>query len=129
MKRLLPSSGGIYLLPLLLILITVESYILDETLIEQELLTLVTEVFPISQELLINNFEKLLQVRGKVGSIATIGLLWSATAAFHTLIVNINRAFPDADPQQQKNQCRHFSEAHHIPVQFQVRTRCYQFLD
>jgi membrane protein len=86
------------LFPLLLILITVESYILDETIIEQELLTLATEVFPISQELLITNFEKLLDTRGQVGTIAIVGLLWSATAAFHTLIININRAFPNADP-------------------------------
>jgi len=86
------------LFPLLLILITVESYILDETIIEQELLMLATEIFPISQDLLVSNFEKLLDIRGQVGSVATIGLLWSATAAFHTLIVNINRAFPDADP-------------------------------
>jgi membrane protein len=85
------------LFPLLLVLITVESYILDDTIIEQELLTLATEVFPISQELLINNFERLLAIRGQVGSIAIVGLLWSATAAFHTLILNINRAFPEAD--------------------------------
>ena len=32
-----------------------------------------------------------------MGSIAIVGLLWSATAAFHTLILNINRAFPEAD--------------------------------
>jgi membrane protein len=85
------------LFPLLLVLITVESYILDDTIIEQELLTLATEVFPISQELLITNFEKLLDMRGQVGSIAILGLLWSATAAFHTLIINVNRAFQEAD--------------------------------
>ena len=85
------------LFPLLLILITVESYILDDAIIEQELLTLATEVFPVSQKMLISNFESLLTMRGQVGSIAIVGLLWSATAAFHTLIVNINRAFQEAD--------------------------------
>ena len=85
------------LFPLLLALVTLGSYFLDEAIVRQELTGWVEGAFPASQELIIGNIESLLNQRGAAGLVAIMGLLWSATGVFFNLIKNINRAWPEAD--------------------------------
>ena len=62
----------------------------------QQVLSLVTGVFPTAQQLVIQNIDQVLDSRGTVGTIAAIGFLWSATGFFRSLCRNVNRAWPRA---------------------------------
>ena len=56
----------------------------------------VTEALPTAKELVQQNIEHMLDIRGTIGLAGTIGLLWSATAVFTVLASNVNRAWRDA---------------------------------
>jgi len=81
------------LFPLLLTLIAVGSFVLESQQVQQQLLELVTETIPVSQALIGQNIQQVLDLRGPVGIVGLIGLLWSATGVFNTLAYNINRAW------------------------------------
>lgn len=85
------------LFPLILFIITIGSYILEASIIQQLLFDWAGQVFPTAQDLVVRNVKSVLSLRGTFGIVALISLLWSATSVFYMLILNINRAFPDAD--------------------------------
>jgi len=87
------------LFPLLIFLIIIGSTVLEIDQVQKQVLSFVGEVFPASKELVANNIQQVLSLRGAVGIIGIIGLLWSATAVFSALVRNINRAWHTAGPR------------------------------
>jgi membrane protein len=85
------------LFPLLLVLITVGSYLIRDPQIVQQIMAWSIEAIPVSQEIVIRNIETVLEQRGTVGLVGMIGLLWSGTNVFSILSLNINRSFPDTE--------------------------------
>jgi membrane protein len=86
--------------PLLIFVVTFSSSLLQEREVQQEILAFVADVLPASQDLVRGNIEQVLELRGPLQIVGTIGLLWSATAVFNVLAHSINRAWHTA---QQRN--------------------------
>jgi len=87
------------LFPLLLSLIIGGSFILESEQVQQWVLEVVVEFFPVAQQLIERNIRGVLELRGTVGLVAFIGLAWSATGALTILARNINRAWTEASPR------------------------------
>jgi YihY family inner membrane protein len=84
--------------PLLLVIVSVGSLLVDPAIIEQEMIKVLPNLIPVSQDYLLSNLEQLLKVRGTVSIISLAGLIWSSSAVFATLIRNVNSAWPSAAP-------------------------------
>jgi membrane protein len=84
------------LFPLLLVLAAAGSYVLDRQHVFQQVVDLVSNAIPISQNLIEENLRQVLQMRGVVGLISLGVTLWSASGAFAILTRNINRAWRKA---------------------------------
>ena len=97
------ASIGFYavfsLFPLLLILVAVASRFLETADSQERLLTAVLRFLPVSREVIHQNFLAVVRVRGTVGGIGAVGLLWASTSALSTLVRNLNRAWPTARPR------------------------------
>jgi membrane protein len=85
------------LFPLLLVLITIGSFLVRDQGIVQVIINWSTEVIPVTPEIIERNIETVLEQRGTVGLVALIGLLWSGTNVFAILALNINRSFPGTE--------------------------------
>jgi membrane protein len=85
------------LFPLLLVLASVTSSILRDEQAHQEAIAFVQQAFPISQGLIERNVQRVLELRGTVGLVGLVGLLWSASGVFNTLAYNINMAWSRAE--------------------------------
>jgi membrane protein len=83
------------LFPLLLMLIVGGSYFLDR----QQVFTNVTRFFhqalPISQDWIEEILQQVLRIRGRVGLLSILMLLWSASGFFTNLVYNIDLAWPE----------------------------------
>jgi membrane protein len=84
------------LFPLLLVLIAAGSFVLERQAVQQAVLKYTAEAFPTSQQLIQKNLEQVLNLRGAVGIVGLVGLLWSASGVFTTLAFNINLAWEKA---------------------------------
>ncbi len=84
------------LFPLLFFLVAIGSSVLKSQQVQQQVLTFVTESLPTARDLVEKNIDHMLEIRGTVGLVGTIGLVWSATAVFNALTHNINRAWRNA---------------------------------
>ncbi len=84
------------LFPRLLFLIAVGSYFVSRTVVERDLLLNITSIIPQSQDIIEKNIQKVIDLRGPVGIVALISLLWSATGVFSTLADHVSRAWPEA---------------------------------
>ncbi|MCL4295039.1 MAG: YihY/virulence factor BrkB family protein [Anaerolineae bacterium] len=84
------------LFPLLFFLVAVGSSVLKDEQVQRQVLASVTEALPTARDLVEKNIEHMLEIRGTVGLLGTIGLAWSATAVFNALTHNINRAWRNA---------------------------------
>jgi membrane protein len=85
------------LFPLLLLLISLTSSILQGDQAQQQTISFIQEAVPVSQQLLEQNIDRVLDLRGTVGIIGLVSLLWSASGAFTILSQNINRAWARAE--------------------------------
>ncbi len=85
------------LFPLMLFLVVGGSSILESQTNQEQLIDYITNAIPLSQELIRKNVLSVIRLRGPVSAIAIIGLLWSGTSVFNSLVLNINRAFPGAN--------------------------------
>jgi len=84
--------------PLLLSILAIGSFIIDQATVERELLNFLPNLLPVSQDFIMTNVQQVFKLRGAISSVAVVGLIWSATAVFTTLIRNINAAWPAAAP-------------------------------
>ncbi|MBG0770168.1 MAG: YihY/virulence factor BrkB family protein [Anaerolineaceae bacterium] len=82
--------------PMILVIIVVGSYFVDQNVVQNQLLNLLQGVIPGAKDLVIGNIERVLQQRGAVTLFALFSLVWSAINMFNILAKNINRAFPKA---------------------------------
>lgn len=85
------------LFPLLLFLIAVGSSVLRSTRVQEQVLRFAREAFPPAQELVAQNIRQVLELRGTVGAVALIGLLWAGSGVFTVLARHINRAWHAAE--------------------------------
>ena len=81
------------LFPLMLVLVAVGSLLLVNNPL-QHILDLITQVLPISRSLIETNIQRVLQMRGSVGVIGLVTLIWSASGGLAALVNNINLAWP-----------------------------------
>jgi len=97
------ASIGFYavfsMFPLLLIFVAVASRFLESADAQERLLEAVLRFMPVSRELVRQNVLAVVRVRGTVGGIGALGLIWASTSAFSTLVRNLNRAWPMARPR------------------------------
>lgn len=87
------------LFPLLLALVAAGSFFLDKQDVFHQVVNLVSNAFPISQNLVEENLRQILRLRGAVGFVSLGVALWSASGAFAVLSRNINRAWTEAPPR------------------------------
>jgi membrane protein len=87
------------LFPLLLALVAIGSLVLDRQQIMDQVISLVSQAFPVGRGLIEQNLQQVIQLRGAVGLISLVGAVWSATGVFTVLSRNINRAWTDAEPR------------------------------
>lgn len=87
------------LFPLLLALIAAGSFLLQRQVVMERVINVILEVVPVSQALIEQNVERLLELRGTVGLIGLVGLIWSGSGVFSGLVLNINRAWKKAGRQ------------------------------
>jgi membrane protein len=85
------------LFPLLLALVAAGSFFLESERAYREVVDLVTQAIPVSRGLIERNIRRVLELRGTVGIVGLIGLLWSAIGVFTILANHINRAWPGAE--------------------------------
>ncbi len=85
------------LFPLLLLMISIIGFLLSRSRAYEETLRLAQQALPVSQHLLQENLQQVLELRGTVGAVSLVSLLWSASGAFTMLSQHINHAWPDAE--------------------------------
>ena len=83
--------------PLLLLLISVGSTLLEGQDVQQIIVDAVTQVIPSAKELILDNIGAVLAARGAVNVVSSIGLLWSASGLFSGLSYNVNRFWPNSE--------------------------------
>lgn len=84
------------LFPLLLSVIATGSFFLRGELVKQQVVRSVTQVVPVSEDLILRNVEQVLEQRGTVGLVGLAGLLWSGTGVFTVLVTHVNQAWTEA---------------------------------
>jgi membrane protein len=89
--------GLFSLFPMLLLLVSMGSSVLNSPQAQDQVLRVLMEAFPFSLDIVEENVQKVLSARGSVQIFGWLGLAWSATGAFTILTRNINRAWPNAD--------------------------------
>lgn len=81
------------LFPLALGLAALASWLLAGLELQDELLDLLVGYFPAAEQLIRDNIETALALRGPASFVALGGLIWSARAIFAAVIAALNRAF------------------------------------
>jgi YihY family inner membrane protein len=84
------------LFPLVLIFIAVGSFFLKTDLIYSKIMALAGDAFPLSKQWIYDTLESVIARRGSMGLLGLIGLVWSASGVFTTLVLNINLAWIQA---------------------------------
>lgn len=84
------------LFPLLLVFVSVGGYFLESKQVYQQAIALVKAAIPVSQTLIEQNLQRILNSRGAIGLTGLIGLIWSASGVFNGLAYNINLAWSSA---------------------------------
>lgn len=87
------------LFPLLLTVVAVGSFIMDQSVVERTLINLLPTMIPVSQDFIISNVQQVFTNRGAITILAFLGLIWSGTSVFTVIIRNINSAWPEAAPR------------------------------
>ncbi len=87
------------LFPMLLALIAAGSFFLEAEQAQREVVRLVTQAVPISEQLIRSNVDQVLDNRGTIGVVGLVGLLWSGTGVFTVLLSHVNLAWRRAAPR------------------------------
>lgn len=85
--------------PFLLSLIVAGSFFLEREEVFHRVQELIVQAFPASPSLIEENLQTVLTLRGTVGAVGLLSLVWSATGLFSNLIFAINRAWPNTRPR------------------------------
>ena len=84
------------LFPLLLVLVSATSFFVAGDRARQETVGFMVEVIPVSRGLIEQNVKQVFDLRGPVGIVGLVGLLWSATGVFTVLAYNVNLAWAES---------------------------------
>ena len=101
-SRAVEASAGLAfyfllsLFPLLVVLISVNSSIFGSEQAIQVTVEIIEGVIPVSQTIIEQNSEQLVNYRGPLGAASLLISLWSAALVFSTLANNINLAWSEA---------------------------------
>lgn len=87
------------LFPLLLVLVSAGSFVLDREQVYLKVSQLVQQNMPDSYQWIDENLRQIVDQRGAVGIIGLVTLIWAASGGFMSLAYNINLAWLDA-PQR-----------------------------
>ncbi|NOQ39911.1 MAG: YihY family inner membrane protein [Anaerolineales bacterium] len=82
------------LFPLLIVMVTIGSYFIDDSLTSSRVAQLVISVIPVGQDLVERNIERILVLRNSIGILGLIGFLWSGSNAFSMMVHHITIAWP-----------------------------------
>lgn len=82
--------------PMLLVFIVIGSYFVDRSVVQDQLVNLLSGIVPGVESVIIENINRVLRLRGAMTLVAIVSLVWSATSVFNILAKNLNRAFPRA---------------------------------
>ncbi len=85
--------------PLLIFIIAGLSSILGIQTAQEQVTEQIQRIIPVSTEYITQNIESVLRQRTSFSLIGLAGLFWAATGMFNTLVLNINRAWPQASPR------------------------------
>jgi len=85
------------LFPLLLLFVFAAGFFTRSETAQRQVLRFVQNSVPISADLIAETLDQILPIRGTVGVIGLVSLLWAATSAFDVLARNVNRAWPKAE--------------------------------
>jgi membrane protein len=83
------------LFPLLLMLIVGGSYFLDRQQVFANVTRFFHQALPVSQDWIEEILQQVLRIRGRVGLLSILMLLWSASGFFTNLVYNIDLAWPE----------------------------------
>jgi len=86
------------LFPLIVFLVSFASFVLKSQFIQDQVLLFISNLIPVSPDIIVNNIENILIKRGIAGWLAALGLIWSATSMFNILTLNVDRAWSDQRP-------------------------------
>lgn len=85
------------LFPLLIFLISILGFVLEQDRVQAEVLALLKEVFPVAKDsvtrMIEQNLGTIFERRGSVSILAAIGLLWAGSNVFTAIVRNINLAW------------------------------------
>ena len=84
------------LFPLLLLIISIGGYVLENETVYQLVILIAAEALPVSEALIQGNLRQILDIRGPLGAISILSIVWSASGVFRVLVANINLAWPEA---------------------------------
>lgn len=84
------------LFPLTLSLVALGSFVLERQQAADQTIHLIRQAIPVSQSLIVENVQQVLDLRGPLGLVGLVGTLWSASGFFSILTGNVNRAWPGA---------------------------------
>jgi len=85
--------------PLLIALVAAGSFVLESQQVYQNAVDVLLRAFPSSEQLIKRNIDQVLKLRGPVGIVGLISLLWSGTGIFSALAFNVNQAWSEAEPR------------------------------
>jgi membrane protein len=83
--------------PLILLLLAVSSTLINSTEAQEKVVVFVESFLPTAGDLVRNNIATVLRARGAVGTLAMLGLFWSASSVFTAMDRAINRAWGATD--------------------------------
>ena len=87
------------LFPLLIFLVVVGSFFLEEGEVKHEIVIWLTNFFPTAADFIEQNLDVIIAQRRSAGITAVIGLMWAGSGAFNVLARNIDRAWLTARPR------------------------------
>lgn len=83
------------LFPLLVLLISTLSFVLEPPQARDKILSVILEAMPtVSHKLISANIDQVLQNRGAMSILGVLGLMWAASGVFGVLTANLSRAWP-----------------------------------
>ncbi len=85
------------LFPLLIFIVAGLSFFLGIEAAQEQVTQQIQTVLPISTEFITQNIQSILRQRTSFSLLGLMALLWSATGMFNTLVLHINRAWPQAN--------------------------------
>jgi len=87
------------LFPMLLVLVVAGSFVLESDRALHLVVATVTQVLPGSRDLIEQNVQQVIDLRGPVGLVSLITLVWSASSFFSLLSHNIELAWEESSPR------------------------------